>query len=66
MINISILFKMIFCEIGVLLTTSRSDTKVCNCLSLIDSKSSIAVVTDSGTMIVLLLSLVRPSEENLS
>ena len=49
--HISILFKVIFCEIGTLLTNSRSDTKVSNCFSPIAFKSLIAVLTDSGKRI---------------
>ena len=57
--HISINFEAIFCGIGTLLTTTQSDTEVSNCFSLIASKSSIAVLTDTGTMTFLFLSLVR-------
>ena len=62
--HISILFKVILCEIGTLLTTSRSDTKVSNCFSPIAPKSSTTVLTDSGKIIFLLLTLVRWSSIN--
>ena len=47
---ISILFKVIFCETGNLLTTSQSDTKVSNCFFVIASKSLITVLTIPGTL----------------
>ena len=57
MIPISILFKVIFCEIDYLLTTNRSDTNVSNYFSPIVSKSWVTVLIDSGTMIFFVVTI---------